>query len=248
MTVSMDLMKTIFSEALSKKPSASLSDIMAESLEDAISNRIIQPGQRLPAQRTLAEALGISRTAVREGLKTLEAHNLVEADARGMYRVKNVTISGLVQPLAELFAKTYNDIFYYLDASWAIERASAEISSNKVNEIDLFLMQDDISDMLRFFDSNNFTDLCTANTRFHQHLVESTGNPILIDLTEALALIYEKNFIPIRTKVLERNRNIINDHIKLYHAIKQHDTSQATQLIDHHYHDLFAAVKVLEDE
>lgn len=248
MTVSVDLMKDLFTEMLNSKPSAALSDIMAESLENAISNGTIRPGQKLPTQRVLAEALGISRTAVREGLKTLEAHNLAEADARGMYRIKNVTISGLVQPLAELFARNYSDIYYYLDASWAIERASAEISANKIGEIDLFRMQDDISDMLRFFDSNNPAGLCTANTRFHQHLVEATENPVLIDLTEALALIYEKIFIPIRTKVLERNRDIINNHIQLYHAIKQHDAYKATQLIDRHYHALVAAIKVLEEK
>src|SRR5204862_2924098 len=42
-----------------------------------VSSGAFQPGERLPSERDLMEALGVSRTAIREGLRGLEALGLV---------------------------------------------------------------------------------------------------------------------------------------------------------------------------
>jgi len=247
MTVSIDLINTLFKETMAKRSDASLPEIMTEALENAIVEGKIGSGQKLPTQRALAETFGVSRTAVREGLKILEAHNLVEADARGLYKIKEISISGLVEPLAALLAKNHNNFYDYLDASWAIDRAAASLAARKIGEADLFRLQDDVSDLIRFFEASNQNDLLSAaDARFHQHLVEATENPILIDLTQALNLIFEKNYAPVRSNILHKNRELIDDHIRLYEAIKCHDDDKATQLIDKMHNAVVASMRILE--
>ena len=46
-------------------------------LRELVSSGAFQPGERLPSERDLMEALGVSRTAIREGLRGLEALGLV---------------------------------------------------------------------------------------------------------------------------------------------------------------------------
>ena len=51
---------------------------IADQIQDLIVARSLQPGDRLPGERELAEQLGISRTVVREAIHTLSVRGLVQ--------------------------------------------------------------------------------------------------------------------------------------------------------------------------
>lgn len=55
----------------------SFDDAVAQ-IRDAILKGTIAPGERLPSERELCEVLGVSRTTVREAMRTLESTGLVE--------------------------------------------------------------------------------------------------------------------------------------------------------------------------
>jgi DNA-binding FadR family transcriptional regulator len=65
----------------------SLSDAVFEQLRDQILRGERQPGSPLPAERTLCEALGVNRSAVREALRRLEQAGLVAVRQGGSSRV-----------------------------------------------------------------------------------------------------------------------------------------------------------------
>ena len=52
---------------------------IVQQVEDSITNGQLKPGDQLPAERDLAQRFGVSRTAVREAVKTLREKGLVEA-------------------------------------------------------------------------------------------------------------------------------------------------------------------------
>lgn len=60
-------------------PPERLSDVTAAHMARLIENGTYSPGQQLPPERDLAEQLGVSRTAVREAFRALQALGLVEA-------------------------------------------------------------------------------------------------------------------------------------------------------------------------
>lgn len=65
---------------------ALLSDLAAEQIFGLIRSGQLPPGSRLPAERDLAKRLGVSRTALREALRVLEAAGAVEASVgRGRF-------------------------------------------------------------------------------------------------------------------------------------------------------------------
>ena len=52
---------------------------IVKQVEDSILKGQLKPGDQLPAERDLAQRFGVSRTAVREAVKTLREKGLVEA-------------------------------------------------------------------------------------------------------------------------------------------------------------------------
>src|SRR5450759_3752812 len=59
---------------------------IVQQVEDSILKGQLKPGDQLPAERDLAQRFGVSRTAVREAVKTLREKGLVEAySGRGTF-------------------------------------------------------------------------------------------------------------------------------------------------------------------
>jgi GntR family transcriptional repressor for pyruvate dehydrogenase complex len=52
---------------------------IVQQVEESILKGQLKPGDQLPAERDLAQSFGVSRTAVREAVKTLREKGLVEA-------------------------------------------------------------------------------------------------------------------------------------------------------------------------
>lgn len=53
-----------------------VADVVCERIERLIVDGVLKTGQLLPSERRLTEKLGVSRTALREGLKLLRARGL----------------------------------------------------------------------------------------------------------------------------------------------------------------------------
>src|ERR1700692_128604 len=72
---------------------------IVQRVEDSILRGQLKPGDQLPAERDLAQRFGVSRTAVREAVKTLREKGLVEAySGRGTF-VTNGTSQAIRQSL-----------------------------------------------------------------------------------------------------------------------------------------------------
>src|ERR1700726_1611982 len=72
---------------------------IVQQIEDSVLKGTLKPGDQLPAERELAQQLGVSRTAVREAVKTLREKGLVEAySGRGTF-ITNGTSNAIRQSL-----------------------------------------------------------------------------------------------------------------------------------------------------
>ena len=83
----------------------SLSNAVFEQLRDRIVRGEMEVGDPLPAERILAEKLGVNRSAVREGLKRLEQAGLVAISQGGKTKVLNFKKTGGLELLAAMMVK-----------------------------------------------------------------------------------------------------------------------------------------------
>ena len=110
-----------------------LSDIVSGQIRELISNGTLLPGQRLPAERDLAEQLNVSRPSLREALIRLESDGFIRAAGRGGFVVSDVTAPLVSHPLAALLEAQPNASADVLDGFAHVYR-EARYATHPVDE------------------------------------------------------------------------------------------------------------------
>ncbi|MCB0005370.1 MAG: FadR family transcriptional regulator, partial [Anaerolineales bacterium] len=80
------------------KRSAISEDVTLHIME-LIRNGKLRPGDKLPAERQLAESLGVSRVSLREGLRTLAFMNILDVRTGDGTYISSLDSQDLVEPL-----------------------------------------------------------------------------------------------------------------------------------------------------
>jgi DNA-binding GntR family transcriptional regulator len=148
---------------------SSLVDSAYATIRARILDNVWPPGFRALEQE-LAIALGMSRTPVREALIRLAQEGLVEVRPRhGM----------LVLPVS---ANDMRDIYQVLTA---LESTAVEIvARRRPDGRELGPLVSASRDMARALKADDLDAWAAADERFHRHLVELSGNQLLIDAVQ----------------------------------------------------------------
>src|SRR6266511_2409511 len=139
----------------------SVVDSVIERLEELIFTRL-QPGEALPSEGQLAEALAVSRLSVREATRTLAARGLLEISKGRRARVAAPN-GGLVGAFFQI-------------AVLAAQRATGGAIADMEMSINAMRAAE-----------REFEAFHTADVRFHENLAAASGNRMLVFLIEAFA-------------------------------------------------------------
>ncbi|MFE4836718.1 FadR/GntR family transcriptional regulator [Arthrobacter sp. NPDC056691] len=147
-------------------------------IEDQLSGGQLAVGGRLPAERTLAEKLGVSRTSVREAIRVLEAMGVVRAGVGSGPEAGTVVISDPTAALGSalrLHVATQHlpveDVVEtrVLLESWAAARARPDAPA--LNLAGALL--DDMDE------GHAVDDFLALDVRFHLALADAAGNAVV---------------------------------------------------------------------
>lgn len=205
---------------------------VTDQIHHVIGKKRLKPGDRLPAERELAQILHVSRTSVREAFKSLQAQGVVDIrHGQGVFVAEpHAAVSlraALVQReigVEELFAM--RAVLELPAVEWAAQRRDPD-GLDEVTQT--FTALDDYSRS----DEIDFDHLRTLDTAFHLSIVSAAGNRFLqqttIVLHEILASGMETTLrAPGR---VEKSRI---DHQKIYQAIVAGDTEEARRAAQTH--------------
>jgi DNA-binding GntR family transcriptional regulator len=147
-------------------------------LRDAIKERIVErildgtygPGERIVESAVAAE-FGVSQAPVREALRDLEAMRFVESQPHRGARVREVTTDELIQ-------------IYPVRA--ALEEVAGREAAARITEDQLAALGDELAAMRRAAEDGDLHALMVSDTRFHEIIVEASGNDVLLDVWRSL--------------------------------------------------------------
>jgi GntR family transcriptional regulator, transcriptional repressor for pyruvate dehydrogenase complex len=198
-----------------------------ERLGTAIRTGILPAGSQLPAERMLADELGISRSTLRQALTTLvQSGHLVSLRGRG-----GGTFVTERPPLAESYAKPLGaEAWAVLDYRVAIETGATLLAGERAEADGL-----DRLDALveRMTEVRDFDVYRRADIRFHIGIAEAAASPRLVSaMTEVQGRMSE-----LITRIAhppEVLTHANDQHRRLVGLLRRNDAMRAVQLIREH--------------
>ncbi|HWC21240.1 MAG TPA: FCD domain-containing protein [Flexivirga sp.] len=208
-------------------------------VEDRILSGEYVVGSHLPAERDLAQRVGVSRPAVREAVRTLEASGVVRsavgAGAAGGTRITGVPHTALTRLLRLHVALASFPTTDVTEVRVALERLSTRLASRRASAGDVAQMQQ----LLVAMDDDELTmaEFNDYDTGLHVAIAEAAGNRLASDLTIA---IRESMRLPILSGLAALDswtdtREILRaQHHAVVAAISAQDAEHAVTLMEEH--------------
>ncbi|WP_053367704.1 GntR family transcriptional regulator [Bacillus sp. FJAT-27245] len=177
-----------------------------EYLRDKILHGELERGTKLTEEK-LAQELGVSRTPIRESIRRLEQEGLVKQK-----RVVN---------------PTETDLRNLFQVRILLEGFAAKSAATYMGEMDLKKLEE----CVRVGRTGTPDEIMKANESFHDIIVRSTNNPVMVDTIERMqAIIYL-----FRKTVVYHNRPfLIDEHQYIYEAILNRQADEAERLMKEH--------------
>ena len=118
-----------------------VADVVAERIERLIVDGVLKVGQALPSERRLCEKLGISRSALREGLRVLRGRGIIEtSQGRGSF-VAELSGNHDASPLMHLFNSQPRTLYDLLEVRALLESESARLAALRGTDADFVLLR-----------------------------------------------------------------------------------------------------------
>lgn len=214
-----------------------LSDQIAEQLEAMIVTQGLKAGDRLPAERPLAEQLEVSRPSLREAIQKLISKGLLVSRAGGGTYIQDTAQLGQVEPLVTLFRENPEYRFDVLEIRHAIEGNAAWYAALRATEEDKQLIRERFNAMIAQHGSEDPMDEARADAAFHLSIVEASHNLVSLHIMRNLFELLQNSISHNLDKLYTQARvfePLSAQHRELMDAVLASDPERARQAAEDH--------------
>jgi GntR family transcriptional repressor for pyruvate dehydrogenase complex len=211
-----------------------ISKEVAQKIEHLILTTL-KPGSKLPAERELARAFGVSRCSLRDALLRLEMVGLVESRQGAGTVVREVSADALVTPLVNVIAQRRQWVRELLDFRKMLEpplaaRAARYASPAQMEQMDRILGRQE--QRLRAGEV-----AIEEDSEFHYTIAEASGNGVVLKVLDVVMdLLRETRARSLQTK--GRPQKSAAGHRRILAAIKRRDAVSAEAGMRHHIEEI----------
>ena len=180
---------------------------VAQRIAELVANGEVKPGEKLPAERRLAEMLQVSRPTIREAMIALEVSGLIDVrTGSGIY----VTQQGHPQRV------TLDDEgigpFELLELRLILEPEASALAAERITDSQLAALQDIFEEMRKFAGTPRIEEV---DARFHVAIAEATENAAITQAVQWLWTLRNQSVLSsgFHSRILEEG---------IYPAVDQH--------------------------
>ena len=189
-------------------------------------------GASLPPEPLLCEELGVSRTVIREAIKSLIAKGLLVTGPKLGTRVLSQEQWNWFDPdvirwqahvgLTPEFLRDLQEL------RLVVEPAAVRMAAEKATDADIAKLEDAFLGMKNAIDFGG--DYVVHDLRFHQGLLQASHNRMLVKMGEALAALLRTSF-ELSTRIKDGPRTSLPLHRAVLDAVIAHSPAKAERAL-----------------
>lgn len=213
-------------------------EIVLHHIESLILDGELRVGDRLPAERELAQQLQVSRPAIREAIRTLEAQGVlasrVGSGAMSGTRVISERSEALGRLLRLQVALSQFPLDEVVVTRIALERSTALMAVEQLDDEGLEALSSMLDDMDRIREPEPFNE---ADTDFHIRIATVAGNTLVSDLTRAVRTSLRGPILQAEKQMddwPEFRESLCGQHRGIIEALVARDGALAADRIEEH--------------
>lgn len=183
-------------------------------LREAILDGRLEPGSRVTLQ-SLADDLGMSLTPVREALRLLGTHGLVEHDAHRGTRIASLSRRG-VEEIFELRR--------------VLEPLACKLAAREASDEQIAAIEDAAEALETAVREERVQDVPPLNAALHRRMYEASGSDLLLEFIDRLW-----GRIPYQAmSVLKHQDRSVAEHAAIVVALRERKPADAARLMREH--------------
>lgn len=162
-----------------------LTDQAIVKIKDMILAGDLKPGDRLPPEKELSEALGLSRSSLREAVKALEIIHVLDVrrgDGTYVTSLKPEVLLGAMSFMADIHQDA--SVLELFAVRRILEPAAAAMACGRVTPADVARLRSLLAEVAA---GTSVDDLVAHDLIFHRSVCELSGNAYLTSLLDTLS-------------------------------------------------------------
>lgn len=212
-----------------------LSQRIERTLENAIREKKLTVGSKLPTEREMCESFGVSRTALREALRRLSARGLVTIQkGSGMY-VSEINIEDAIDTLNLYYDLKFdkNLLSQIIEVRYIFEPEIAKLAAMNRTKKDLDILSRNLVEFEKCNPDNTQLEADLDNN-FHLAITKATLNPIVQITMEPIFSLLPRMRNYIYGNIEGEKPHTIKFHKDLLEAVRKQDGELAYSIMIEH--------------
>ncbi len=211
------------------QPRVALVEQVVERVREGIFSGEFPPGSELPAEGTLAKTIGVSYTVIREAMRTLRSHGLVDISQGRRPRIKPAGPEAVRETLDAMLRRSHSSIRELTELRRPLECEIVALAAQRATPAEIDQMQQTIE---RQAAASTLDAQIEADIEFHNLLAGAAGNALFgLVLSTIWGLLWESRRQTISRVGID---HALAGHRAVLEAIRRHDPESAYRAMQQH--------------
>lgn len=228
-------------------------DEVVAKLKELIKTKMFDKGSKLPAERDLAEMIGVSRSLLREAIITLEAWGVLESIERQGIFVVSPELGDFSESMQFMPLWLEDLVPQVMEMRWILYVSAAELSAYRRNEEDLRKLKSCIE---KLKSGSCDTEAGKKESSYweitlHNLYISAAHNAIMERINEGLASLIERNTNLsniIFMAIDDWFDIVVSQHEQLVKAIEEKNARKAKAIMIQHLEDSIQKIEKLSQD
>jgi GntR family transcriptional repressor for pyruvate dehydrogenase complex len=224
-------------EILTKNENQAIQNHIISKIRDLMNHKNLEPGDKLPAERILAEKFGVSRSNLREAIQKLEFYGILKSKPQSgtfVADIGQVAMNGMMEDILRLEDPDFKSL---VETRILLELKTVRLAAQRRTAKDLKQMKEALE--AYSIKVNNGEDAVEEDLLFHLAIAKASGNStmntFMLIITPEIITNFEKYHVCDKGLAFRG----IEEHQEIYDAIESQDSQLAKEKMKVHFKMLY---------